>query len=90
MELLGDSLVQWIVTDYLYRHFPEHHEGHLTLLRSSLVNRTIQAQVAGEIGLDQHVHFGAGPVCCFIAGNKRHVGPRSSLRRSMNRYYETF
>ena len=65
MELLGDSLVQWIVTDYLYRHFPEHHEGHLTLLRSSLVNRTIQAQVAGEIGLDQHVHFGAGPVCYY-------------------------
>lgn len=63
MELLGDSLVQWVVTAYLYRHFPEHHEGHLTLLRSSLVNRTIQAQIAGEIGLDQYVHFGVGPVC---------------------------
>jgi ribonuclease-3 len=62
MELLGDSLVQWVVTDYLYQHFPEHHEGHLTLLRSSLVNRNIQAQIAGEIGLDQHVHFGVGPV----------------------------
>ncbi|XP_028394785.1 ribonuclease 3-like isoform X2 [Dendronephthya gigantea] len=61
MELLGDSLVQWVVTAYLYRHFPKHHEGHLTLLRSSLVNRTIQAQIAGEIGLDQYVHFGVGP-----------------------------
>ena len=61
MELLGDSLVQWVVTDYLYQHFPEHHEGHLTLLRSSLVNRNIQAQIAGEIGLDQYVHFGVGP-----------------------------
>ena len=49
MELLGDSLVQWVVTDYLYQHFPEH-------------NRNIQAQIAGEIGLDQHVHFGVGPV----------------------------
>ncbi|XP_046861876.1 ribonuclease 3-like [Xenia sp. Carnegie-2017] len=37
MELLGDSIVQCLVTDYLYRHFPQHHEGHLTLLRSSLV-----------------------------------------------------
>ena len=62
MELLGDSIVQCLVTDYLYRHFPQHHEGHLTLLRSSLVNRNIQAQIATEVGLDRYIHFGNGPV----------------------------
>lgn len=43
MEFLGDTVLQLISSDYLYRHFPDHHEGHLSLLRSSLVNNRTQA-----------------------------------------------
>ena len=31
MEFLGDSVLQFVVSVYLYKHFPEHHEGHLTV-----------------------------------------------------------
>ena len=33
MEFLGDTVLQLVTSDYLYKHFPEHHEGHLSLLR---------------------------------------------------------
>ncbi|CAB0038163.1 unnamed protein product [Trichogramma brassicae] len=32
MEFLGDTVLQLIVSEYLYKHFPEHHEGHLSRL----------------------------------------------------------
>ena len=28
MEFLGDTVLQLITSEYLYKHFPEHHEGH--------------------------------------------------------------
>ncbi|PFX26504.1 Ribonuclease 3 [Stylophora pistillata] len=58
MEFLGDSVLQFVVSVYLFKHFPEHHEGHLTLLRSSLVNHRIQATIARELGLDKLINFG--------------------------------
>jgi len=32
LEFLGDTILQLIASDYLFRHFPDHHEGHLTVL----------------------------------------------------------
>jgi len=44
LEYFGDAILKFISSDYLYKHFPQHQEGHLTLLRSSLVNsRTLAA-----------------------------------------------
>ncbi|CAG0884564.1 unnamed protein product [Darwinula stevensoni] len=51
LEFLGDTVLQLIVSDFLYKHFPDHHEGHLSLLRSSLVNNKTQAVVCDDIGL---------------------------------------
>ena len=31
LELLGDTVLQLIATVYLFKHFPDHHEGHLTV-----------------------------------------------------------
>ncbi|XP_029385060.1 ribonuclease 3 isoform X2 [Echeneis naucrates] len=53
MEFLGDSIMQLVATHYLFIHFPDHHEGHLTLLRSSLVNNRTQAKVAEELGMQE-------------------------------------
>ncbi|XP_028909750.1 ribonuclease 3 [Ornithorhynchus anatinus] len=53
MEFLGDSIMQLVSTEYLFIHFPDHHEGHLTLLRSSLVNNRTQAKVAEELGMQE-------------------------------------
>ena len=51
MEFLGDTVLQLIASEYLYKFFPEHHEGHLSLLRSSLVNNKTQAVVCDDLGM---------------------------------------
>lgn len=39
LEFLGDTVLQLVSSEYLYRYFPEHHEGHLSvsLIRLSKV-----------------------------------------------------
>ncbi|XP_021955109.1 ribonuclease 3 isoform X2 [Folsomia candida] len=54
LEFLGDTVLQLISSDYLYRHFPDHHEGHLSLLRSALVNNRTQAYVCDDLGMTQY------------------------------------
>lgn len=51
LEFLGDTVLQLIASDYLYKYFPEHHEGHLSLLRSSLVNNRTQAVVCDDLDM---------------------------------------
>lgn len=51
LEFLGDTVLQLIASDYLYKFFPEHHEGHLSLLRSSLVNNRTQSVVCDDLGM---------------------------------------
>lgn len=57
LEFLGDTVLQLICSEYLYRHFPEHHEGHLSLLRSSLVNNRTQAVVCDDLGMTEFAVF---------------------------------
>ncbi|KAH9424598.1 hypothetical protein DERP_013019 [Dermatophagoides pteronyssinus] len=51
MEFLGDTVLQLIASEYLYKYFPDHHEGHLSLLRSSLVNNKTQSVVCDDLGI---------------------------------------
>lgn len=54
MEFLGDSIMQLVATEYLFIHFPDHHEGHLTvsvlsqsLLPESLLDSRRRARSRG-------------------------------------------
>merc|ERR1719471_1227705 len=51
MEFLGDTVLQLSTSDFLYKHFPDYHEGHLSLLRSSLVNNRTQSVVCDDLGM---------------------------------------
>lgn len=57
LEFLGDTVLQLITSEYLYKYFPEHHEGHLSLLRSSLVNNRTQAVVCDDLGMSQYALY---------------------------------
>ncbi|KAF4526532.1 hypothetical protein B566_EDAN005899 [Ephemera danica] len=57
LEFLGDTVLQLIASDYLYKHFPEHHEGHLSLLRSSLVNNRTQSVVCDDLGMPFYAFY---------------------------------
>ncbi|HEX9713318.1 MAG TPA: ribonuclease III [Actinomycetota bacterium] len=60
LEFLGDAVLGIVVTDSLYKEFPDRPEGDLAKMRAALVNMTVLADVAREIGLGQHVHLGKG------------------------------
>ena len=55
LEFLGDSILNLIVGEYLYHHFPNAEEGELTKLRSRLVNRKALAAYAKEIKLSDFI-----------------------------------
>jgi ribonuclease III len=63
LEFLGDSVLGLVVTDELYRRYPELPEGRLAKLRASVVNMTSLAGVArrlGPGGLGPHLLLGRG------------------------------
>lgn len=48
MEFLGDSIMQLVATEYLFIHFPDHHEGHLTVRLPSIIF-SIRARVGWRL-----------------------------------------
>jgi ribonuclease-3 len=53
LEFLGDSILNLVVAEYLYREFQSLPEGDLTKLRSRLVSGAALVQHAMHIGLEQ-------------------------------------
>lgn len=53
LEFLGDAVLEFIVSNYLFSKFTNQDEGHLTALRSRLVNTTSLAATARELGLGE-------------------------------------
>ncbi|MES2995471.1 MAG: ribonuclease III [Verrucomicrobiota bacterium] len=60
LEYLGDAVLQLIVTDELFRMFPDYPEGQMTKLRSQVVSRRALARFALEIDLGEYVMLGRG------------------------------
>lgn len=51
LEFLGDAVLDCIVGDIVYRHFPKKHEGFLTNTRSKIVQRDTLNKLAHEMGV---------------------------------------
>lgn len=60
LEFLGDSVLGLIVTDELYKQFPNLDESRLSPLRSGVVNMRALAQIARDIKLGEHLRIGKG------------------------------
>jgi len=60
LEFLGDAVLEIVVTEYLFNHFPETPEGDLTNWRASLVNAKMLADIAKEIGLESYLYLSRG------------------------------
>lgn len=59
LEFLGDAVLELVVTEYLYRNFPNP-EGELTNLRSALVNYKMLSEIAKSINLDKYILLSKG------------------------------
>jgi ribonuclease-3 len=60
LEFLGDSVLGLIVTDTLFRSYPDLPEGQLAKLRAAVVNMRALAGVARGLDLGSYVRLGKG------------------------------
>lgn len=60
LEFLGDAVLEIIVTEYLFHHFPNTPEGDLTNWRASLVNSKMLALVAKDLALENYLYLSKG------------------------------
>ncbi len=60
LEFLGDAVLGLVVTEHLFRMYPEFSEGAWTRLRSQFVSRPHLAGVAQAIGLGDFLRLGNG------------------------------
>jgi ribonuclease-3 len=60
LEFLGDAVLGLVVTDIIYRAFPNLPEGQLAKLRAATVNMNVLADVARGLGVGAAVQLGRG------------------------------
>lgn len=60
LEFLGDAVLGIIITDVLYRGYPDHTEGQLAKLRAAVVNSRALAGVARGLDLGRYLLLGRG------------------------------
>lgn len=62
LEFLGDSVLGVIVTDVLYRDYPDLPEGNLARMRASVVNAQALGDIARSLGLGAFIQLGKGEI----------------------------
>jgi len=60
LEFLGDSILSFVVSEYLFRKYPQFDEGTLTNIRSLLVNTKSLAYTAKELGFGTYLKLSKG------------------------------
>ena len=53
LEFLGDSVLDVILSDFLFEKYPDASEGFMTKIRSRIVNRDVLNQLAVSMGIDK-------------------------------------
>ncbi len=60
LELLGDAVLDLIVTEYLYKNFEIATEGELAKLKSMIVSEPVLASISSEIQLGKYLMLSKG------------------------------
>ncbi|MDD3646027.1 MAG: ribonuclease III [Candidatus Gracilibacteria bacterium] len=60
LEFLGDAVLELVITDELFRDFPDKPEGDLTDIRSAIVRGKNLACVAKELNFQNYLFLGKG------------------------------
>jgi ribonuclease-3 len=60
IEFLGDAVLELVVSNHLYRNYPEMDEGKMSSLRALIVREESLSKRAVECGFDQFVRLGNG------------------------------
>jgi ribonuclease-3 len=57
LEFIGDAILGAITSDILYKKFPKANEGHLSVLRSTIINRKSLNNIAMDLNLSKLITF---------------------------------
>jgi len=60
LEFLGDAVLGLVISEILYKKFPDKEEGELTVIKSEIVSRPTLARVALVQEVDQEIELGKG------------------------------
>lgn len=60
LEFLGDAVLELVVTDWLYRNYPDKPEGQLTAYRAALVNSNTLSDLASELSMSDFLLLSRG------------------------------
>jgi len=60
LEFLGDAVLGLVVAEYTFRNHSELSDGVMSKVRASVVNTRVLAEVALELGIDEHLRLGRG------------------------------
>lgn len=70
LEFLGDSILSFIISSYIYEKYPTLKEGELTALRSVLTNTQTLYQFAKDLDLGKHLKLSRGEEATGGRSNK--------------------
>ncbi|MBQ8923747.1 MAG: ribonuclease III [Lachnospiraceae bacterium] len=59
-EFLGDAILEYVVSDYLFTEYPDMSEGDLTKLRASLVCEFTLSKISRDLRLGSYGYFSKG------------------------------
>jgi ribonuclease-3 len=59
-EFLGDAVLELVITDFLFRKYPEKPEGDLTAIRAALVNTVSLSEASTKLGLNEYLLLSKG------------------------------
>jgi len=60
LEFLGDAVLELVVTEYLFKNYPDKPEGELTNWRAALVNAKILSEIARELDFNDFLLLSKG------------------------------
>jgi ribonuclease-3 len=60
LEFLGDAVLDFVISEVVFRSHPTAPEGDLSKLRASLVSDVSLAQLAADMGIGEHLILGSG------------------------------
>ncbi|MEK7528403.1 MAG: ribonuclease III [Patescibacteria group bacterium] len=85
LEFLGDAVLELVVTEYLYGHFPTKAEGELTAFRSALVKGRHLAEIADSLDLGLYLYLSHGEE--KSGGRKKHYILANTLEALIGAMY---
>jgi ribonuclease-3 len=57
LEYLGDAVLGLVVSEFLFKKYPEHNEGNLTKTKAALVNEAMLSKVARKFSLGKYIYL---------------------------------